>query len=264
MQQLRLLQLSLCFLVFTQFPTVVAFAQEDDSAIDEMEELLDKESEKEEETVAPVEQEKIPLNELSALKSLQAFSDIAVIQRKFLPKTKRMEAFGGLGTTVNNAFFLNFGVMARMAFHFSESIGIEGVLMYLTNSQRQVTDDLSKSHGIDTNSLVSHEKFYGVDLVWTPIYGKMSLFDDSIVPFDLYMGAGFGITQTNQVKGEPTIHLATGQKFAISKSMAFRWDFSWNFYSATYLDKTVEKTGNFDNLFLTMGFSFFFPEADYR
>lgn len=261
--QLRLIQLSLCFLVFTQFPAVVALAQEDDS-IDEMEAILDKESDKEEENVSPVEQEKINLNELSALKNLQAFSDIAVIQRKYLPKTKRMEAFGGLGTTVNNAFFLNFGLMARMAFHFSESIGIEGIFMWLTNSKRQATDDLYKSHGIGTDGLVSPEQYYGADVVWTPIYGKMSLFESSIVPFDLYFAAGFGMTQTNQNKGEPTFHIGTGQKFAMSKSMAFRWDFSWNFYSADYVDKGQQLNGNFDNLYLTLGFSFFFPEAEYR
>ncbi|MCB0362614.1 MAG: hypothetical protein KDD35_07825, partial [Bdellovibrionales bacterium] len=65
-----------------------------------------------------------------------------------------------------------------------------------------------------------------------------------------------------------TIHLGAGQSFAISKSMALRWDFSWNFYQPTaevlVNNELVEKKSNHDDLYLSLGMSFFFPEATYR
>ncbi|MDZ4660365.1 MAG: outer membrane beta-barrel domain-containing protein [Pseudomonadota bacterium] len=256
----------ICAMMVLQFPCITAYAaDEEDSNIDEMEQILDKQSDKEdaENAAAPVIDES-PLGELSSLKNLQAFSDIAIIQRKFLPKSKRFEIYGGLGTTVNNAFFMNFGLLLRLGYHLSESWGVEGSFMYLSSSKREAVDDLSTVHGIDTDGLVSPEQFYGVDLLWTPVYGKVSVFESRIVPFDLYLSGGFGLTKTNQNQSEPTFHVGAGQKFAISKSLALRWDFSWNFYNATYRDAGVDKTGNFDNLFMTLGMSFFFPEATYR
>lgn len=257
-----------CFIVLVsaQLYCFKAFSEdEEDSNIDEMEQILDKQSEKDEdEPVSAPAKDDSPLDALSSLKNLQAFSDIAVIQRKFLPKTNRFEFYGGLGTTVNNAFFMNLGLLLRMGYHLTESWGIEGSFMFLTNSKREVVDDLYTVHGINTDGLVSPEQFYGADLVWTPVYGKVSVFESRIVPFDLYFSGGFGLTKTNQAQNEPTFHVGAGQKFAISKNLALRWDFSWNFYQAAYTDSGVERTGDFDNLFMTLGMSFFFPEASYR
>ncbi|MGE0632302.1 MAG: hypothetical protein AB7O96_07840, partial [Pseudobdellovibrionaceae bacterium] len=68
-----------------------------------------------------------------------------------------------------------------------------------------------------------------------------------------------------------TIHIGTGQNFAMSKSWAFRWDFSWNFYSANAKIETAPnsrvfetKRQSFNNLYLSLGLSWFFPEASYR
>ncbi|MNT62394.1 hypothetical protein D3C72_2001130 [compost metagenome] len=97
--------------------------------------------------------------------------------------------------------------------------------------------------------------------MWVPIYGKMSLFNENIIPFDLYFAGGYGSTETQLNTSASTLHVATGQIFALSKSIAFRWDFSWNFYNAKTEDN---ETNSFNNLFLTVGMSWFFPEAKYR
>ncbi|MEQ1666064.1 MAG: hypothetical protein ABL927_11890, partial [Bdellovibrionales bacterium] len=118
--------------IVSQGLCVTAFAaDEEDVNIDEMEQILDKQGEKEEaENVSAPSKEESSFGELSSLKNLQAFSDIAIIQRKFLPKTKRFEMYTGLGTTVNNAFFMNYGLLLRLGYHFSESLGFEGSFMY--------------------------------------------------------------------------------------------------------------------------------------
>jgi outer membrane beta-barrel protein len=90
----------------------------------------------------------------------------------------------------------------------------------------------------------------------------MAAIGNMITPFDLYFAAGLGLTSTNARFSEPTVHLGTGQIFAINKSLAFRWDFSWNFYSAR--NTVTSDLSNQNNLFMSMGASFFFPEAKYR
>lgn len=202
------------------------------------------------------------LKEVSDLSALSEFRDIAVIQKRYLPKTKRFEGFAGLNGILNDKFFTSLGATGRLSYSFTERYALEALVMVLVTGERDVTSGL-RDRGIKTTSFVTPMNYYGVDFKWTPVYGKMGFLNRSITAFDLYFSAGGGMTNTNQNRSEPTMHLGTGQIFALSKSSAFRWDFSWNFYNArTTVGGTKESLYN--NLFITFGMSFFFPEATYR
>ena len=203
-----------------------------------------------------------PLSDLSGLAQLAPFSDIAVIQKKFLPKSKRFEFFPGLGLVMNDAFFMNVGLNMRLAYFFTEALGIEAAVHLIGTSEKQVTRDLSNNKGVVTRTLVSPQGYYGGAARWTPVYGKMGFLDTTIVPYDLYFLGGFGSTATNQGTNAATFHLGTGQTFAIKKWMAARWELSWFFYSAK--TSTGAGAGNFTNLWATVGLCFYFPEAKYR
>ena len=73
---------------------------------------------------------------------------------------------------------------------------------------------------------------------------------------------------TVSVDNAPTVRFGTGQIFAITKWMAFRWDLSWHFFNAksTITTNTSQSSQEelHNNLFLNLGLSFFFPEAKYR
>ncbi len=209
-------------------------------------------------------QGEVEMKGVSDLSSLSEFKDIAVIQKRFLPKTGRFEGFGGLGGILNDKFFVSIGASARLAYFFNERWAIEGVGMAFATGEKGVTSDLREKRGVVTTNFVSPTSYYGVDVKWTPVYGKMSFVNRSITPFDLYFSVGGGITNTNQGGSEPTVHLGTGQIFAITKSAAFRWDFSWNFYNASSGVANAKQNSLYNNLMITLGASFFFPEATYR
>ena len=198
---------------------------------------------------------------VSDLGKLSPFSDVAVIQKRYLPRTGRFELHLSPTFVMNDAFFLNFGLDGRLAYYFRERYGIEFTGFFLTTSERQVTSDLRDKRGVSTRTIVSPKSYLGLDFKWTPIYGKMTWINRSIVPFDLYFSLGGGTTATNQGANEPTIHLGTGQAFALSKSMAARWDFSWNLFQSTNVSGGRSL---FNNLYLSVGMSWFFPEATYR
>ncbi len=249
-----------------------AWAQEQDSAIAEIEELFaeeeaagspvvtsePKDTKKEEEAVPPVE-----LKGVSDLSKLQAFKDVAVIQKRFLPKSNRFEFYIGPSLNLNDAFFFSFGADARLGYHFSERYGVELALIYLMTSDRQVTEDLLK-RGVKTTSFVSPRGYYGVDFKWTPSYGKMTWRNEKIVPFDLYFTGGVGLTPTNQDQSEFTIHLSTGQIFALSKGSGVRWDLSWFMYNSESAADPSGGRGLYHNVLFSLGWSGFFPEATYR
>lgn len=236
----------------------------DDSTVESLYEKFENEDQ-DAKPQTPVEPRgKQDLKKISELSRLAPFEDIAVIQRRFLPKTSRFEISGAAAATLNDPFFNNIGGVARFGYYFREKYGVEFNYFFLTTAETQVTRDLRQKRGVLTESLVTTKSFYGADFKWSPIYGKVTLFGRRIVPFDLYFSLGGGLTQTDQGSGEPTIHLGTGQIFALSKSVAFRWDFSWNFFSAESERDGKKTSDTYDNLFLTVGVSFFFPEAKYR
>lgn len=221
--------------------------------------------------------------EISDLKKLETFADIAVIQKRYLPKTGRFEFYVGGGTNLNDAFFVGNGVSARLGYNFKEKWGVEGIYSYIQNDNRDVTNELLK-RGVNTEGSVSTNGYYGVDLKWTPIYGKYAYFNEKIIPFDLYFTLGVGKTDPKFVNSSAqnsrqidvvspyTVRVGTGQIFAITKWMAFRWDIAMHFIAAdttttittgTQTSKTTNSEMN-NNLFLNIGLSFFFPEANYR
>ena len=205
----------------------------------------------------------VQVKKLSDLSGLSPFSDIAVIQKRYLPKTHRFELFGGAQTILNDPFFVNFGLALRLGYNFRERWGVEFIGSLLTTYERDVTKGL-EDRRITTTSLVSPTHYYGLDVKWSPIYGKMTLINKKIVPFDLYFSLGAGETGTNQGAEAPTLHLGTGQIFAINKSFAFRWDISWNAYSSASGADPSRGTSIYNNVFMTLGASWFFPEATYR
>lgn len=214
---------------------------------------------------APSYQETSPqertMTDFSGLGKLAPFGEISVIQKRFLPKTGRFELFGGGTILTNNPFFNTMGGIVKAGYFLNESWGIEFNYFSLNTSERTTTEELRDIQGVSTENLVYPKSFLGADIIFVPIYGKMAWFNEKIIPFDLYFSLGYGTTNTQAGENAGTIHLATGQIFALSKSIAFRWDFSWNFFNAKGIDGTAN---SFNNLFLTVGMSWFFPEASYR
>lgn len=204
------------------------------------------------------------IKEVSDLGKLSTFNDVAVIQRRYLPKSGRFEIFVAPSLVLNDAFFMNFGLNGRLGYNFSERYGIEFTGFALTTSQRDVTKDLASKRGVLTTSLITPKSYIGLDLKYSPIYGKMTSSGATITPFDLYFSVGAGMTATNQGGSEPTLHIGTGQIFALSKSMAFRWDFSWNMFTAESTVQTSRGRAFYNTILISTGVSFFFPEAKYR
>lgn len=205
---------------------------------------------------------------VSDLNSLAPFSDISVIQKRYLPKTERFQVYGALGVTTNSPWFLSAGGKINAGYHFTEKWGVEFTGMFLSSSEKDSAKQIRSNNSLEPERFVLTKSHLGLDLVWAPIYGKITSLNNEITPFDMYFSGGVGqANTTSQEKNVTAFHVATGQIFALSKSMAFRWDYSWYMYQATpqvdSLTSTPEKS-SYNDLIFTAGVSFFFPEAGYR
>jgi len=254
-----------------------AFAQDaggigDDLNVIEME--LDKSAPRQEPTLTPAAQtQKLDANEdrqeaqnnkvtdFSGLAKLAPFSEISVIQKRFLPKTGRIQFTGALSTITNNPWFLTAGVSLKAAYYLTEAWGLEGTYMAMSSSARKSADELHEINNVSTDSFGFPKNYIGLDAKYTPFYGKMSWLNKKIVPFEHYFTAGGGNTTVSTGGSGFTLHFGTGQNFALSKRFSVNWDFSSMNYSAKSTSGTNE---SFSDLLLTVGMSFFYPEATYR
>lgn len=198
--------------------------------------------------------------DFSGLGHLAEFSEVSVIQKRFLPKTGRFQLFAGGTLITNDPFFNTLGGVLKGGYFFTESLGIEASYFALSTTEAKATKELKDVQNVNTDNLLLTKSAMTLDVMWVPIYGKMAWFNDRIIPFDLYFSLGGGSTATDH-ESAGTVHLAAGQVFALTKGSAFRWDFSWNFFNATGIDR---QSSAYNNLFLTVGWSWFFPEAKYR
>lgn len=210
----------------------------------------------------------IEVKDLKDLNRLAPFSEVSVIQKKFMPKTQRFQLFAGGSVMTNTPWYNNVGVKLNLSYNFTETFGLEINSMFLTNTERESTKEIKDAHNLLAEQFIYTKSYTGIDLVWSPIYGKISALDDTIIPFDMYFSLGGGTSATNSQEGNnATFHVGVGQIFAISKSMAFRWDYSFNTFAATPVKTATSGTpekNNYNDLILSAGISFFFPEASYR
>lgn len=208
------------------------------------------------------------LKSIADLNELSPFNDVSMIQRKYLPKTERFQLYTSLGLSTNSPWFLNLGGKVNFSYNFTENFGVEFSGMFMSSTEKEAAKEIRENNSLQPERFILTKSHLGVDLVWSPIYGKITNLQNEIVPFDMYFSLGGGMSGTNSVeKNVATGHLATGQIFALSKSLAFRWDYSWYIYQATPVpDNLAVPTAknSYNDLIFTAGVSFFFPEAKYR
>lgn len=211
-----------------------------------------------------LEREEKEISTISDLRTLEPFGDMAIIHPRFQPKSKRFQLNVGGAAVLNDPWFNQFGVSFKAAYHFTELFGIELASDVYSGSEANAARDLASNLNVLTSSFVRPKSYSGLHIYLSPIYGKMSLFNKRIVPYDVYFTLGAGQTALERATQDqsPTFHLGAGQIFAFTRNAAFRWDIRVNaFETQSSLQAIKTQT---QNVIMTLGFSFFLPEVSRR
>lgn len=258
------LHLVICLLM-----SCFAFAEEDPSGseqkdIDFVENLLENNANTFKDTTPPATTsltERRQKAEYNGIQTATLYNDLATIQKSYMPKSRRVQISGGFTLLPSDVFYRTFGVNAKASYHFNEMWGLELFGYAFTSSEREEVGELKDKQGLGVKSLVSVSSFYGTNIYFNSIYGKTSLFNNKIIPFEIYQTFGIGKVRTGNSEESTSIQVGIGDVFSLSRSTAFKVDLTWAFYNATnYLGK--EQASN--SLFLTLSYGRFYPEPDYR
>lgn len=213
-------------------------------------------------------EKKEEVGQIEKLDELEKFKDIAVIQKKYLNKTGRFELWLAGSLALNSQYFNMLGGNLALSYHFNDRWGVELEGVFMTDMEKSVTEGLRKDQAITTRDIITPTSYMGLNLRWSPIYGKMSLREKTINPFEVYFVLGAGLTGTDDGQSAFTIHGGIGQVYPVSKNMSIRWTLVLNNFAANAKGdlkgsiKGQEVRSNL--LYLSAGVSWFFPFSEER
>ena len=188
-------------------------------------------------------------------KQVEAKEDnrVRVIQHRPFLRRERVELAPFMGTNINDALVSHFVAGATLNYHISEdlALGINGG--YSLGSETDLFDEVIEDYELfaEVSQLVW---FADVHFQYAPIYGKFTLFDTWIVPWDTYVLIGAGYIET-QLGGKPMLTAGIGQRYFMN-----RW-FTVNveLRNLTYNEDYPSSSELYNNLLFTAGVSFFLP-----
>ncbi len=189
---------------------------------------------------------------------------VKAVQRKGFMKKGRLELAPVFAATVNDAFFQKFGYGARVAYnlHDAFALAVRG-----TRYTKYRTDNVREGKIAFQSQLLNAdiEQQLMLDGVWSPIYGKAAFRAGSIVHFDLFLLAGFGLVWS-ATSGPPLDqgpHWATdlggGVRFYPKDWLAFEVGLLATLYPdqpVALLPATIQRV-----FAANVGVSFFFPTS---
>jgi outer membrane beta-barrel protein len=146
-----------------------------------------------------------------------------------------------------------FIVGAAYTYHLTEDVGIEASFGF-SQVRSSVAARLERDRGVTV--LPKEDRVYLVftDLVWSPLHGKMRLFADTIVHFDLHGAVGVGIIDNATSLGVAG-QFGLGAKILMGRSWALRLDVRDHLYRQQVLaDRQYVQ-----DIAVTLGVSLFLP-----
>lgn len=173
-------------------------------------------------------------------------SDARVIQNRLYSKALKLEIGAYYGSISEDPFLSVRSAGTSLAFHLSESWAF-GLLYWkdfvsassAQASLQQITATQANPGGVSAN-VNPPKDYFGGELAYSPIYGKLSLFGLMIIHYDLHVLAGYGINQTD-TGNDGAISFGIGQQFYLNKFLSLRVD-----YRAMHFDETINSsTGPF-------------------
>jgi outer membrane beta-barrel protein len=207
------------------------------------------------------ELKKLNISDYSNVISQTSYTDYSVVQRNYMPKSNRTQFKLGLSSVTNDVFYSNIGLGLGAAYYFNETwgIGLTGTL--LNSSRNSYAQNIRDVQLVNIENLVTLKNTYGVNVLFTPVYGKWSLLNKKVIPFELYVQGGFSqiTNQSNVASSAATVGI--GQLISLSRSSALDINLDWYFYTTKNINNQDQSN---NSMLLTVAYCLFFPKPTYR
>lgn len=192
-------------------------------------------------------------------------SELGVVQNRLYSKARRFNLGVSGGTLIGDPFLSTRSYGINGGYHFSEYFGVNLMFWQLPTSKSPALQTFEAPPRSGATANTNYPKsFYGGELSYSPLYGKLSFVGKSIIYYDFHLLGGGGVTKTET--GNYTTGLAgAGQRFYLNSFMSLRVDYRVLGYKETIREKGITTQIGQDrgdrmawNHSITIGIDFFF------
>ncbi len=185
---------------------------------------------------------------------------IKAVPRKSVLKRGRLELAPFASLSLNDAFYQHLAVGGSLIYYPQDSFGIGVGVDYLYANLETSNVDAVRQGLTSVPGQFEQPKLFGhLDFYWIPIYGKVSLFDSSILHFEFYGTGGLGIASALDGDVEPAANFGLGQRTFLSDWFALRLEGRNHVYVTNQTVNRVERSDVQSFFMLYLGASFFIP-----
>lgn len=179
-----------------------------------------------------------------------------VLQRRPFLKSDRFELNVNLGQNINDPLIDFYTLNLQANYHLNEqmAIGLRGT--YTLNTETRAFNAVIQDYQLFPQ--VSRPIWSSsLNFQYTPFYGKFSLFQTWIFPWELSARGGVGWIQTF-IDGHVLVTLGATQQFFLNRWLAFNIDLDYQLFQEVTSLESDEGT-LLSNLILGAGVSIYFP-----
>lgn len=219
--------------------------------------------------------EKVDIQQIESEYWQQKDTEFHVVQSRRYTKEKRPFVNLGYGVIINDNFNKGTSFALSGGYYYKEQMGVEAFYQSYDAENSKVTKEVLGLGGGPTYTRPKAQ--YGVTWNWMPIYGKVSVFDKTIIYFDMGLhvglgmaeyapmietGAGTKVSKESTIERSPMVIVDLSQQFFLSEKWAFRFDVKNRFYKRDLKDfkpphgsKSSDNEHSIDAVF---GFTYYF------
>lgn len=168
-------------------------------------------------------------------------SEIGVVQNRLYSKNGKFDIglYGGVITT--DPFLTVQTLGGSVGYHFTEYMSLHAIgwKAYVGKSGAYTSfqEVIVSGGGVAAIPATNNPRsYFGMEGVWSILYGKLSLLGASIIYYDMHLLGGAGVTGTEN-GSYATPSLGLGQKVYLSKTASLRLDYRLLYYRETLKHK---------------------------
>jgi outer membrane beta-barrel protein len=123
---------------------------------------------------------------------------IFAVQRKAYLLNRKFEVTPMATASFTDRFVQTFGGSVSLSYHLAENFGLELVGSLMFPNESGLTDEILREGKLTPEIAKLTQMMWATALgaQWSPIYGKLQIFDASLGTFAFYIGVGIGVGQT--------------------------------------------------------------------
>lgn len=163
--------------------------------------------------------------------------------------------------SLNDAYYQHYSVGGTAIYYPHDAFGIGVGIDYLyQHTKRDAIDEVRSSLTSVPAVFEPPKMFAHLDVYWVPLYGKFSLFNTAIIPFDFYASVGGGTaTAFSNSRYMPAVNAAIGTRMAMTDWLALRIEVRDHFFLDTQQVDTIKRSDVQNYVMAQIGLSFFIP-----